>query len=69
MVDGFDSVNPYDGINFISARSPEELCRMLNTIKTQIKIIEITAMNNRYTAFITGDLRIKRIRKENKNGG
>jgi hypothetical protein len=56
----FDTVNIYDSINYLTARSPEDLCTQIRAIQTPIKIISIVSDNGRFTAFIQGDVRIKR---------
>lgn len=63
----FDSFNPYESLEPVTARSPEELSAALKAIRTPIKIISIVAMNGRYTAFVIGDLKTtksKKIKKE-----
>ena len=54
----FDSLNPYQALQTVSSTSPDELCEKLRSIKRPIKIIQIVASNNQYTAFFTGDVKI-----------
>jgi hypothetical protein len=61
--DGFSSLSVYSSLEVITAKTPEDLRDILRQIKTPIKIINITAMNSRYTAWIIGDIRIKRTQK------
>lgn len=56
----FDSLNPYNEINEITAKTPEELVALVRSIRQPIKIISIVAGSNRYTAFFVGDVKIKR---------
>jgi hypothetical protein len=62
--DSFENFSAYASLEVITTKTPEELRDILKQIKTPYKIITITAMNSRYTAWITGDIRIKRTRKE-----
>lgn len=64
-----DTLNyKWSTITPISAWSPDELCEKIHAIKTPIKIDFIVYGNNKYHAFVTGDIRIKKIKKGNKNG-
>jgi hypothetical protein len=65
MAAGFDSLSVYESLEVITAKSPEELRDLIRSIRTPIKILSITAMNSRYTAWIVGDVRIKRVKKDN----
>ena len=65
-----DSLNPYSGIKVLTGNSPEELADLINQIMVPIKIIQVVAVQNRYTVFFTGDVRIKKTkRKEVSNNG
>jgi len=66
----FNSVNPYQGLEVLKARTPEELVQTIKQIRTNVKIINIVPHNNRFIAFIMGDIRKKKIRrkKESNNG-
>jgi hypothetical protein len=56
----FDSLNPYQTLEIIKARDPEELLRLIKQIKTPIGIINIVSHNNKLIAFIKGDVRKKK---------
>lgn len=56
----FDSTNPYQNLDAVTARSPDELVIALKSIRRPIKIISIVGHNNRVTAFIIGDFVKKR---------
>jgi tRNA threonylcarbamoyladenosine modification (KEOPS) complex Cgi121 subunit len=67
MSDGmFDSLSSYSNIEVLRADTPEELASMIRQIKQPIKIVAITAGNNRHYAFIIGDIRIRKVNKKNK---
>ena len=70
MAELFDSLNPYQGLEVITARSPEELVNTIKAIRTPVKIINIVSHNSRFVAFIMGDIRKPRKRKikESNNG-
>lgn len=53
----FDSVNPYQSLEFFTGNSPEELVKMLKSIGTPIKIVAIVPFGNRHVAYVTGDVR------------
>jgi hypothetical protein len=59
----FDSMSPYLNLDFVSARSPEELRDLLRKITTPFKIHFITVHGSKLQAWISGDLRIKRTNK------
>jgi hypothetical protein len=63
----FDSLNPYESMESLTARSPDELLVLIKSIRTPIKIISIVGQNNRYTAFVMGDIRIKKPRNQMTN--
>ena len=65
-----DSLNGYNGLQSLTAKSPEELIALIKSIRTPIKIIQIVADNNRFTCFFLGDVIIKRKKqlKEQING-
>jgi len=66
----FDSLNIYDSLEVLSERTPQELIKSIKKIRTPIKIINIVAANNRYIAFIVGDIRkIKKNKKGELNNG
>jgi len=64
-----DSLNSYNGMQSLTAKSPEELIAAIRAIKTPIKIISIVSDNNRYTCFFLGDVIIKRKPKKEKING
>jgi hypothetical protein len=53
----FDSMNPYESLEFISGSSPEELLISIKRIRTPIKIVAIVPYGNRHVAYIMGDVR------------
>lgn len=59
-----DSLNPYNGLKVLTGNSPEELSDLINKIGVPIKIIQIVAAQNRYSAFFLGDVKIKKIKSK-----
>jgi len=57
MTELFDSLNPYESLDYISAKTPEDLIIRVKEIRTPIKVINIISHNSRFIAFIMGDLR------------
>lgn len=64
----FDSFNPYHNMIVLRANEPEELIEMIKQIKTPIKIVQIVAANNRHYAYLMGDIRVQK-KKKNLNKG
>lgn len=60
----FDSMNLYENLVVLRADTPEELVIMIKSVKTPIKIVSIVASNNRHYAYLIGDIRIKKTKKE-----
>lgn len=56
MVD-FTSLNPYDSIEFLVGESPDELIKVLKSIRTPIKLIAIVPYGTRHVAYVMGDVR------------
>jgi hypothetical protein len=59
----FDSLNVYDNLEVLSAKTPEELILLIKQIKRPIKILAFVSDNNRHFAYISGDIIIKRTKK------
>lgn len=55
-----DSLNAYDSVQCLVASTPEGLCEMISSIRKPIKIISITAMNNRHICYFTGSFKIRK---------
>lgn len=53
----FDSLNPYDSIEFLVGDSPEELVRAIRGTVTPIKIVAIVPYGTRHVAYVMGDVR------------
>ena len=65
MVDGlqFDTFNLYQSLEYIQARSPQELIDMIKLIRTPVKIVNIVVQpNGKYVAFIVGDIRKNQVK-------
>ena len=69
MAESFDdyqkSMHVYNGIKAISANSPEELASIINRIKVPIKVWQWVADKGKYTAFISGNFKIRRVANGN----
>lgn len=63
---GHTSINPYEGLKCLVAQSPEQLCEMINAIRRPIKIFSFVASGNRYIAYFSGDVKIKKSTRRNK---
>lgn len=70
MTELFDSLNPYQSLDWVSGRTPDDLIREIQKIRTPIKVINIVSHNSRFIAFIMGDVRKPRRkpRKDSNNG-
>jgi len=55
----FTSLNPYDSLEFIRAKSPDDLKLQLKKIIQPIKIIAIVPYGLGLVCFFTGDVRVK----------
>ena len=64
----FDSLNPYQNLEYVSGQTPDELLAMIKQFKTPIKIISIHSHRNRLVAFVMGDIRKKRGRPPKNKG-
>lgn len=62
----FDSLNPYESLDFVIGSSPEELISTLKQIRTPIKIVAIVPYGTRHVAYIMGDVRKKQQLKQSK---
>lgn len=60
----FDSINPYTSLEVIIADSPQALVDLLKQIRTPIKIMAFVQVGNRSAAYVTGDIRIKELKKK-----
>lgn len=57
--------SPYQGLEFISAASPEELHATLKGIRIQFRILSIYAQGAKHIAWIdTGAIKIKKVTKK-----
>ena len=62
----FDSLNPYQTLEAVTAASPDELVLTLKAIKTPIKIIAVTSYGTRQVAYVVGHLPVKKQVKSKK---
>lgn len=60
----FDSLNPYESLEVVTADSPQELVLELKKIRTPIKIIAIVQQGTRHVAYIMGDVRVLNKKKK-----
>lgn len=60
----FDSMNPYESLEVIQGDSPQGLVDNLKKIRTPIKIMAIVQVGNRSVAYITGDVRLKDMKRK-----
>ena len=56
----FSSLNPYESLEVLTEDSPQLLVGALKQIRTPIKIVSIVASGTKFSAFIVGDIRIKK---------
>lgn len=56
----FSSLNPYESLEVLTEDSPQLLVGALKQIKTPIKILSIVTSGSKFSAFIIGDIRIKK---------
>lgn len=65
----FSSLNPYQSLEVITEDSPQGLVAALKAIRTPIKIVSIVAQGSKFSAFIMGDIRIKKrdVKNTSKN--
>ena len=63
----FDSLNGYQSLEVLTARSPQELVNMIKKFTTPINVMSFTCDGRRHYAYIMGDVRIKRKRKQKEN--
>ena len=64
----FDSLNPYQNVEFVTGQTPDELIAQIKAFRTPVKVINIISHRNRLVAFIMGDIRKKRGRPPKKIG-
>lgn len=64
----FDSLNPYETLDFVFGDSPESLIKELKSIRTPIKIVAIVPYGSRHVAYIMGDVRKPKPMKTPKKG-
>jgi len=60
----FDSMNPYENMEVIIADDPVSLLKMIKAQRTPIKIVAIVAWGNRHAAYIMGDIRMPKPKKQ-----
>ena len=59
----FDSMNPYQNLEELSAGTPSELLKKIKSIHKPVHILNIVSHDGKLTAFIMGD--IKKRSREN----
>jgi hypothetical protein len=60
----FDSMNPYESLEVIQSDSPQGLVDELKKIRTPIKILAIVQSGARSVAYVTGDIRLKEMKRK-----
>lgn len=64
----FTSLNPYQSLEFLVGESPDELLKILKSIRTPIKIVAIVPYGTRHVAYVMGDVRKSTTTKPPKKG-
>jgi hypothetical protein len=59
-----DNLSNYANLDYLEARSTEELLRQLQQIRLPHKIISIYAYGNKHVAWVSLTQKIKKIKKE-----
>jgi len=62
------SLNAFHNLETISADSPEKLVMLIKSIKTPIHILNIVFGNGMFHAFVMGDIKVKKLRKDINHG-
>lgn len=61
----FTSLNQYQNVQVLRADNPEELCNLINQITVPIKILGFDSWGNKFFAYISGDVKIKKVSNKN----
>ena len=64
----FDNISGLQNTDFLVGNSPDELKSLIDKIRLPAKIIAIYGSGNKHVAWIQSTSKIKKVKKEAKNG-